>query len=139
MRLLRTVAVPLGILLVGTAILVALYRPFSRPAGPAVPAAYAGVRAPAELRDPEAVHTAYLDNCAPCHGADGSGNGPASLGLDPPPAPFSRSGFLDSRSDAYLFWRISEGKPGSAMPRFRDTLSRETRLALVRYLRKRWQ
>lgn len=29
--------------------------------------------------------TAYLDNCAACHGADGTGNGPAARGLSVAP------------------------------------------------------
>lgn len=139
MSLLRLVAVPLTILLLAAGILIFLYRPAPGPAGSSVPAAYAGAHVPTELQDRQAIHRVYLDNCAPCHGADGSGNGPAARGLDPAPAPFQRPGFLDGRTDAYLFWRISEGKPGSAMPRFRGTLSRQTRLALVRYLRERWQ
>jgi mono/diheme cytochrome c family protein len=29
---------------------------------------------------------AFMDNCAVCHGMDGTGNGPAAAGLDPRPA-----------------------------------------------------
>ena len=32
----------------------------------------------------------FAANCAACHGADGQGGGPASGGLDPPPADLTR-------------------------------------------------
>jgi high-affinity iron transporter len=81
----------------------------------------------------------FEENCAPCHGDEGRGDGPGSVGLSPHPAHFADPGFLSSRSDGYLFWRISEGKPGTAMPSFKDSLSGDERLALVRYLRATWQ
>ncbi len=38
-------------------------------------------------------------------------------------------------SDAYLYYRISEGKPGTAMPSFHGALAEPERWALVAYLR----
>ncbi len=80
----------------------------------------------------------FASTCAPCHGTRGRGDGPASVGLHPPPAAFAAPGFLSARSDAYLYWRISEGKRATPMPAFKYQLSPEQRWALVRYLRQTW-
>jgi mono/diheme cytochrome c family protein len=77
----------------------------------------------------------FLDNCSPCHGERGDGHGPASEGLDPPAADFIEDEFLARRSDAYLYYRISEGVPGTAMPSFHGVLDDAERWALVTFLR----
>jgi high-affinity iron transporter len=88
--------------------------------------------------NPEAVQRGwglFADNCATCHGESANGRGPASLGLNPPPANFSQSDLLDRHSDAYLFYRITEGKIGTAMPSFHGSLTPEERWQIVCYLR----
>jgi high-affinity iron transporter len=77
----------------------------------------------------------FLDNCSPCHGAEADGHGPASVGLSPPPANLAGSDVVPSHSDAYLFYRISVGKRGTAMPSFQHSLSEDERWQLVVYLR----
>jgi mono/diheme cytochrome c family protein len=45
--------------------------------------------------DPQSVargQSIYLQNCAPCHGATGEGNGPLSREYDPPPTNLVASG-----------------------------------------------
>jgi mono/diheme cytochrome c family protein len=42
---------------------------------------------------------------------------------------------IPEHSDAYLFYRVSEGKAGTAMPAFRGALDEQERWALVSYLR----
>lgn len=110
----------------------------SVPADPVpVPPAYQGRTMPADT-DVDAA-ALFAAACAPCHGETGRGDGPASVGLHPRPAAFAAPGFLAHRSDAYLFWRISEGKRATPMPAFKYQLSEEERWALVRYLRERWE
>ena len=104
-----------------------------------VPPPYAGLRLPAGAGDPELGKRTFLDNCAPCHDEGGTGHGPGSVGLTKMPAALSSPGFLAARSDAYLFWRVSEGKAGTPMPSFRQTLSTEERWAVIRWLRESWQ
>ena len=74
----------------------------------------------------------YFSNCLPCHGAHFDGNGPASVGFNPPPANFSDSGTIAQLQESYLFWRIKKGGVGlpvegmpwkSAMPRWELELS----------------
>ena len=104
-----------------------------------VPPPYAGLRLPAWTPDPEVGKRLFVDNCAPCHDEGGTGHGPGSVGLTKLPAALSSPGFLAARSDAYVFWRISEGKAGTPMPSFRQSLSAEERWAVIRWLRETWQ
>ena len=77
-------------------------------------------------------------NCASCHGPEGAGDGPAAAALDPPPANLADPAMMSTLSDAYLFWRISEGgamEPfNSAMPPWKF-LTEEQRWQLVNYIR----
>lgn len=72
----------------------------------------------------------YLRACAPCHGIQGDGKGPAAKGFDPAPRNFRRgafkfrttvSGALPLQED--LERTIREGVPGTEMPRWKDVLS----------------
>ena len=75
----------------------------------------------------------YKDHCQACHGEHGAGDGPVSTGLSPKPRSFSSS-YLNRVSDQYLFWRISEGKPQTAMPAFKQVLSRNQRWSVIQYV-----
>jgi mono/diheme cytochrome c family protein len=76
-------------------------------------------------------------NCTSCHGADAKGDGPAAASLDPKPADLAdlQSNF----SDAYIFWRISEGGSmppfNSQMPTWKSALSEDQIWQVVTYLR----
>ena len=75
----------------------------------------------------------YANNCQSCHGASGLGDGPAAVGLQPPPADLVYHVPLHPDSD--LFATIVEGKEGTAMPAFGDQLTEEQIWHLVNYLR----
>lgn len=79
--------------------------------------------------------TLFESNCAPCHGEQADGHGVAAAGLVPPPANFRGTDVLARHSDAYLFYRITDGKPGTAMPSFRGVLGEPDRWAVIAYLR----
>jgi len=78
----------------------------------------------------------YGSNCAVCHGDGGMGDGPAAAGLDPAVAPIAHTSQM--LSDAYLFWRISEGGQGdplhSAMPTWKATLDEQARWDVLNYV-----
>ncbi|HXH07627.1 MAG TPA: ethylbenzene dehydrogenase-related protein [Vicinamibacterales bacterium] len=82
----------------------------------------------------------YLKQCAPCHGANGDGEGPAAYLLYPRPRDFTTGQFrLVSTwdgvpTDEDLFRTISRGMPGSAMPPW-NHLPEETRWGLVHYIK----
>lgn len=76
----------------------------------------------------------FNTKCAACHGIEGKGNGPRALGMVKRPANFTLPQFK-TYSDAKFFWRISEGIPGTEMPRWGGLLSEEQRWYLVLYVR----
>lgn len=56
----------------------------------------------------------YGQYCATCHGGDGQGNGPGTVGnASGSPAPLPAD-----LPEAYIFWRIWDGVPDSVMPPF---------------------
>ncbi len=73
----------------------------------------------------------YAARCAGCHGAAGRGNGPAALGLDPPPADLTTPALRGS-SPLEFYRKINVGVAGTAMPAF-STLSWDDRWALALY------
>jgi mono/diheme cytochrome c family protein len=97
-------------------------------------------RAETALRDPLAPTPAHLARgaalfetvCAPCHGRDGTGQGPiAPLMAQPPPdLTFAQPA---ERSDGYLYATIRNG--GVVMPAYGDALSPTERWEVVLHLR----
>lgn len=81
----------------------------------------------------------FATNCATCHGESGEGDGPAAVGLDPQPATLADSAMMEDLSEAYIFWRITEGgtmEPfNSAMPPWGDSLTEDQRWQLVSFVR----
>lgn len=77
----------------------------------------------------------FANRCALCHGAQGRGDGKEGP-FDPSPANFT----LRRRSDAYLFWRISEGGGSppfcSAMPAFEPLYTETQRWQLVAFIQE---
>jgi len=101
---------------------------------PTVPANYADLTNPLS-EDAAAVAGAeiFATNCATCHGSSGHGDGPAGAALNPQPKDLS---VLQVQvSDGYLFWRISEGSPGTAMVAWRGILSDEQIWQLTAFIR----
>jgi mono/diheme cytochrome c family protein len=92
--------------------------------------------------NPKAVDSGKIifeTQCASCHGSRGYGDGPAAASLNPQPANLADRQMLDSLSDGYLFWRVSEGGMmapfNSAMPAWKTTLSEEQRWHVISYVR----
>lgn len=76
----------------------------------------------------------YVDNCAVCHGETGRGDGPAAVALNPQPADLAAS-HVDDHTDGDIFWWLTHGIPGTAMPGWEEQLTEEERWALVQYVR----
>jgi high-affinity iron transporter len=60
----------------------------------------------------------YSSTCAGCHGADGHGDGPAGILLQPRPVDFTDRRRADERSVLSLYEAVTHGVPGTAMPAF---------------------
>jgi len=75
----------------------------------------------------------YQENCVPCHGKAGAGDGPAAAALNPKPANFTDAKLMTPVTDGELFWKMSNGR--GPMPNWKDQLSDNQRWMLVNYLR----
>jgi mono/diheme cytochrome c family protein len=109
------------------------------PQGVTVPAEYAGMTNPdaGNATAAQSGKTIFDANCASCHGTDAKGDGPAASSLDPKPKDLVA--VQSQLSDAFLFWRISEGgamKPfNSAMPAWKNSLSQTQIWEVITYIR----
>jgi mono/diheme cytochrome c family protein len=106
-----------------------------------IPADYAKLTNPysGEAAAIAAGKTIFETNCATCHGPQGYGDGPTAASLNPKPANLSDRQMMKDLSDAYLFWRVSEGGMmvpfNSVMPPWKNTLTEEQRWQVVNYVR----
>jgi mono/diheme cytochrome c family protein len=85
----------------------------------------------------ETIHQAQkltASYCAVCHGPDGRGDGPAAATLESLPADL-HDDHIDDHTDGELWYWITFGIRGSAMPGFKETLSDDERWALVTLIR----
>lgn len=102
-----------------------------------IPEEYAGLTNPIEPNEESLARGKknYLAFCVSCHGETGMGEGSLGETLDPRPAPIALSSQMTS--DAYWFWRVSEGGAefGSAMPGWKGPLSDENIWDLLNYVR----
>ena len=104
-----------------------------------LPAQYAGLTSPipADAESLARGKVNYEAKCAVCHGVSGWGDGPAAANLDPAPAPIAHTAPM--LSDAYLFYRISEGGDfapfNSAMPMWKEKVSETERWDVINYIR----
>jgi putative copper export protein len=79
----------------------------------------------------------FAENCVPCHGVDGRGDGPAAAGLPVPPANLALE-HVWGHSDGEMFWWLTKGIEvrghGIVMPAFGEVLSDDDRWALIDYI-----
>lgn len=68
---------------------------------------------------PAEARALFLEHCAICHGADGSGHGPRRGSLHRKPPDLRRPALRRARTPAELRDVIRDGVPGSDMPAWR--------------------
>ena len=88
-----------------------------------VPAEYAGKTNPYSSEMALQGETVFQTNCVICHGSQGHGDGPASQSLEPKPRNLAE--LQKNVGDDFLFWRITEGKPGTAMVAWKGILTED--------------
>ena len=76
----------------------------------------------------------FNTHCTPCHGPAGRGDGPAAAALAAPPADLTAE-HVDDHTDGDIFWWLTYGMAGTAMPGFEHTLSDTERWQLIRFVR----
>lgn len=77
----------------------------------------------------------FVTNCATCHGEDGRGNGPAAVGLEPPPADLSDATWTTGDGSLEAIRNtIENGSPGTAMIAWKGTLTEAQIDAVARHV-----
>ncbi len=77
----------------------------------------------------------FAENCAPCHGAQGRGDGPvADSGSLPPMPDFTDPSTMSVRTFDEIFTVITEGRMTNMMPPWRDALNEAQRRTVTEYV-----
>jgi mono/diheme cytochrome c family protein len=77
----------------------------------------------------------YKTSCASCHGDEGAGAGPGSVGLNPAPRNFTKSeGWTNGQTVSGIYTTLQDGIPNSAMIAY-DFLTPEEKFSLAHYIR----
>ena len=98
-----------------------------------VPAKYAGQVNPLDSSAAEQGSRLFSANCLSCHGPEGHGDGPVASGLNPKPR--NLAVLQQTAADDYLIWRISTGKPGTAMVGWGTVLTTEQIWQVIAFIR----
>jgi mono/diheme cytochrome c family protein len=77
----------------------------------------------------------YTTYCEACHGDTGRGDGPAGLRLVPRPADLRLHTAPGVHSDGAMYYWVSYGVAGTAMPAWRDKLTDEQIWSVINYAR----
>jgi len=75
----------------------------------------------------------FADNCLPCHGAEGKGDGPLATSLATRPKDLTNARELAEMTDGEIFWTITKGR--RPMPAFDQKLMDDERWGLVHLVR----
>ena len=75
----------------------------------------------------------FQQNCVPCHGEAGKGDGPMGKALGIKPGNLADAARMSKQSDGEIFWKVSKGK--DPMPIFEKKLSEKDRWDVVAYVR----
>ncbi|WP_339513871.1 FTR1 family protein [Pseudomonas sp. RL_15y_Pfl2_60] len=96
--------------------------------------AYEVSQTPSITPDPARGAPLFAQNCSVCHGATGAGDGPAGVGLEPPPANLRDAARLDHLSLYDIYNTIGLGVEGTDMVGFADQLDDRQRWDLASYI-----
>ena len=97
-------------------------------------AAYEVSQAPIITPDPTRGAPLFAQQCSVCHGDAGAGDGPAGVGLMPPPGDLRDAARMDRLSLYGLYSTVSQGLEGTDMPAFADQLDERQRWDLATYI-----
>ncbi|MGC3891621.1 FTR1 family protein [Pseudomonas urmiensis] len=106
----------------------------ARQLGARLAVAYEVSQAPVITPDPTRGAALYAQNCSICHGDSGAGDGPAGVGLEPPPANLRSAERLDQLSLFDLYNTLGLGIEGTEMPSFADQLDERQRWDVAAYV-----
>ena len=88
---------------------------------------------PIRKGDPAKGQKVYDSHCRNCHGKKGKGDGPIGRLLVPPAANLT---IVEKKSDEALLKTIQNGRSGTAMPPWKQTLSQEKIFNVLAFIRR---
>ncbi len=106
----------------------------ARQLGAKLAVAYEVSQAPVITPDPTRGAPLYAQHCSVCHGETGAGDGPAGVGMAPPPANLRDAERLDRLSLYAIYNTLGLGVEGTDMPSFADQLDDRQRWDLATYI-----
>ena len=106
----------------------------ARQLGAKLVVAYEVSQAPIITPDPVRGAPLYAQHCSVCHGANGAGDGPAGVGLEPAPANLRDRSRQDRLSLYAIYSTLGQGIEGTDMPSFADQLDERQRWDLATYI-----
>ncbi|OCR26597.1 cystathionine gamma-synthase [Pseudomonas syringae] len=106
----------------------------ARQLGARLAVAYEVSQAPVITPDPARGAPLYAQHCSVCHGDAGAGDGPAGIGLEPPPANLRDAARLDRLSLYDIYNTLGLGVSGTDMPAFADQLDDRQRWDVATYI-----
>ncbi|MBF4555822.1 MAG: FTR1 family protein [Pseudomonadales bacterium] len=106
----------------------------ARQLGAKLAVAYEVSQAPIITPDPTRGAPLYAQHCSVCHGDAGAGDGPAGVGLTPPPSNLRDSARMDHLSLYAIYSTLGLGIEGTDMPAFADQLDDRQRWDLATYI-----
>ncbi|MCK8653821.1 FTR1 family protein [Pseudomonas umsongensis] len=106
----------------------------ARQLGAKLAVAYEVSQAPIITPNPTRGAPLYAQHCSVCHGDTGAGDGPAGVGLTPPPANLRDNARLDHLSLYAIYNTVGLGVEGTDMPAFGDQLDDRQRWDLATYI-----
>lgn len=106
----------------------------ARQLGAKLAVAYEVSQAPVITPDPTRGAPLYAQHCSVCHGDAGDGDGPAGIGLTPPPANLRDAARLDRLSLYDIYNTLGLGIEGTDMPSFADQLDDRQRWDVATYI-----
>ncbi|UVM38594.1 FTR1 family protein [Pseudomonas sp. B21-017] len=106
----------------------------ARQLGAKLAVTYEVSQAPVITPDPTRGAPLYAQQCSVCHGDTGFGDGPAGVGMTPPPTNLRDAARLDRLSLYALYNTLGMGVEGTDMPAFADQLDDRQRWDLATYI-----
>lgn len=106
----------------------------ARQLGAKLAVAYEVSQAPVITPDPARGAPLYAQHCSVCHGDTGAGDGPAGVGMTPPPSNLRDSTRMDRLSLYAIYSTLGLGVEGTDMPAFADQLDDRQRWDLATYI-----
>ncbi|WP_347909699.1 FTR1 family protein [Pseudomonas grandcourensis] len=103
----------------------------ARQLGAKLAVTYEVSQAPVITPDPARGAPLYAQHCSVCHGDTGAGDGPASVGMTPPPSNLRDTTRLDRLSLYAIYSTLGQGVEGTDMPAFADQLDDRQRWDLA--------